>query len=260
MKRIFFLILSVLIFSSGVAQNAKTRAEKKRDKKARLNTLVKQEEEGVIYYKKQRNFGFKLNNDGYGAFIEFGKAKNDRWWNLLQIEFNERKHPKEEKEQVAFINTTPLVYGKTNFFYNLGVGMQKQYLLGNKTARNGVNVSANFGGGLSLGLLRPYEVLVDKNNELVFVRYNSPDSLLFKDAALGGPRLGNGWSGLKIVPGLYTKAGLRFDYGLYSEVISAIEVGFKFEFYTQKIEQLFWTKQRNTFINTYFALSFGHRK
>jgi len=79
----------------------------------------------------------------------------------------------------------------------------------------------------SLGLLRPYMLDVDKNGQRTSVKYESADSILFLDhnVIYGGPGFGDGWGDLKVTPGLYLKPAVRFDYGRYNEVVSAIEVG-----------------------------------
>jgi len=139
--------------------------------------------------------------------------------------------------------------------------VQKQFLLGNKSNKNGVSITGNIGGGLSLGLLRAYEVEVDKNGDRVFVRYDSEDSLLFRNGPYyGGPGLSKGWDHLKLTPGLYAKPGVRFDYGKYNEMVAAIEVGVVAEFYTKKIPQMLDNKQKQFFFSAYFTVLFGKRK
>ena len=81
-------------------------------------------------------------------------------------------------------NSIPFIYGKENFFYPVKLGVQQQILLGNKSNKNGVSITGNYGGGLSLALLRPYYLQVQKGNDFVFVKYNSPDSSFFLDSAV----------------------------------------------------------------------------
>jgi hypothetical protein len=58
--------------------------------------------------------------------------------------------------------------------------MQQQFLFGNKTNRNGVSVTGNFGGGISLALLRPYNLEVNdlSKGTRKLIRYESNDSTL----------------------------------------------------------------------------------
>jgi hypothetical protein len=263
MKHLFFLMISIGFFNAGFTQEVSSNKKTHRqEKQQRIDAIVKQEEEGVLKFKKQFVAGFKLTNDGAGGFLEFAKAQTKSKGLLFQLEFTERKHVKEEKLQNEYASTSPVIYGKINYFYPVKLGVQKQYLLGNKSNKNGVSVTANFGGGFSLGLLRPYLVEVDKGNgDYAFVGYNSPDSNYFLNGPIvGGPSLSNGWNQLKFVPGMYLKPAVRFDYGKYNELVSAVEIGATAEYYFKKIQQMINVKQHKFFLGAYVALIFGRRK
>ncbi len=220
------ILLAVTVaFSFLPAFSQETKRNKKEERRQRIDAISRQEEEGVIKYTRHTIFGGKLTSDGYGGFMEIGRARSVRKGLLFQLEITERKHPKEEKQQVNFAATTPFIYGKMNFFYPIKLGVQQQVLLGNKSNKNGVSITGNWGGGLIMGLLRPYMIDVDLNGERKSVSYYS-DSTSFKNKSLylRGPGFGKGWSNLKVVPGIYAKPALRFDYGKYNEMVNAIEV------------------------------------
>lgn len=266
MRKIILFCLVVMSTLPAVAQ--KTKSDRKEERKKRVNALIKQEEEGVIAYRKQSVFGFKLTNDGYGGFYEFGRAQSVNKSLLFQFDFAERKHSKEQKQTNPFLPTSPFIFGKINFFYPFKLGVQQQFLLGNKTNKNGVAVTANFGGGVTLGLLRPYylEVNDTANGSRKAIKYDSPDSTTFISASkLGSLSVSSGgfskgWNEIKITPGAYAKAALRFDYGRYNEVVSAIEVGITAEYYSKKIPQLIFVAPKSFFLNVYVAILFGKRK
>lgn len=262
MKKLLLLYIMVIASLSVMAQpRQKSSKNKKAERRERINALIKQEEEGVIAYHKHFAFGVKLISDGYGIFFEKGYARSVKKALLFQIEVSERKHQKEDKQSNPYSPTAPLIYGKLNYFYPVKLGVQQQFLLGNKSNKNGVSITANVGGGITLGLLRPYEVEVDKAGQRTFVRYDSEDSLLFITGPYyGGPNLRNGWKHLKVTPGLYLKPAVRFDYGRYNELLSAIEVGLTGEFYSKKIPQMLYNKEKQFFFSAYFALTFGKRK
>jgi hypothetical protein len=281
MRKLFFVFLIIIIGFPSFAQ--KSKKDLLKEKKQRINALVKQEEEGVISYHQQSAFGIKLASDGYGAFFEMGKAKSVKKSLLFQIELTERKHPKEEKQSNVNIPSSPFVFGKINYLYPLKLGVQQQFLLGNKTNRNGISVTGNIGGGVSLALLRPYNLEVndmDKGGRK-FIRYESSDSslysssgrsthiadsLLFTNSSLlgfmqvSGGGFTKGWNQIKVTPGIYTKASLRFDYGKYNEQLSALEVGVMAEMYSKAIPMLVYTKPSQYFISVYVAILFGKRK
>ena len=259
MRKIIFLLCIIQLSVNASAQETKQQLQAER--KARIDNMAKEEEEGVIAYKKSFIFGVKLLNDGYGAFIEWGRAKSVKKSILYQFEITERKAAKETKQTNPYINSTPFIYGKENFVYPVKLGVQQQLLLGNKANKNGVNVTANYGGGLSLSLLRPYYLQVEKGNNFVFVKYNSPDSSLFLNGPIvGGPTFGKGWSDLSVTPGLYAKTSFRFDYGRFNEIVSAIEVGITAEYYMKKIPILIQNPKKNFFFSGYIAICFGKRK
>jgi hypothetical protein len=263
MRKIFLAISCMFIFLNVIAQESGDKKQSKRDaKRQRINALIKQEEEGVIAYRKHMLFGLKLTSDGYGGFLELGRARSIRRSMLYQLEITERKHAKEEKQQI-FSTTAPLIYGKLNFFYPVKLGVQQQFLFGNKGNKNGVSVTGNIGGGLIAGLLRPYMMeIIDSVGKRRFV--DSRDSFYFLGLNgqyyIGGPGLGNGWNNLKVTPGIYVKPSVRFDYGKYNEMINALEVGLIAEFYSKKIPQMALNKEKQFFFSAFVAIEFGKRK
>lgn len=266
MHKILFFCLALSVGLSATAQ--KTKKERKDEKRQRINALVKQEEEGVIAYRKHNVFGGKLTNDGWGLFYEHARAQSIKKALLFQLDFSERKHVKEKKQTNPYFPASPFIFGKINYFYPLKLGVQQQILFGNKSNKNGVAVTGNFGGGLSLGLLRPYYLEIDDttSGNRRAIKYDSADSSIFvsgeKLAGLGvsSAGLSKGWGDIKVKPGAYAKAAMRFDYGRYNEMVNAIEVGVTAEYYFNKIPQLIYTKEKSLFFNVYFALMFGRRK
>lgn len=266
MHKILFFCIALSVGLSASAQ--KTKKERKDEKRQRINALIKQEEEGVIAYRKHNVFGGKLTNDGWGFFYEHARAQSIKKALLFQIDFAERKHPKEKKQTNPNFPASPFIFGKINYFYPLKLGVQQQLLFGNKSNKNGVAVTANFGGGLSLGLLRPYylEVNDSTGTARIAIKYNSADSNVFVSAndlinrQVSATGLSKGWGDIKLSPGAYAKAALRFDYGRYNEMVNAIEVGVTAEYYFNKVPQLIYTKEKSLFFNVYFALMFGRRK
>ncbi len=265
MKKLFLILFSTAISYAGFAQQDTLNRKqiKKQERRDRIESIIKQEEDGVITYTRHSAFGVKLNTDGYGAFLEIGRAKTTKKATLFQLDFSERKHPKEEKQQVNFNTTAPIIFGKINFFYPVKLGVQQQFILGNKGNKNGVSVTANLGGGLIMGLLRPYQIQIDSTGggQRSWISYEKNPDVYFKtNYYIGGPTLFKGWGDSKVIPGVYVKPAVRFDYGKYNEMITALEVGLSAEFYSKKIPQMIAQKQEQFFFSAYVALVFGRRK
>jgi len=67
------------------------------------------------------------------------------------LEITEAERPREQKKSFAEFPTSPFYFWKDQFFLPIKLGVQQQFLLGNKSNKNGVSVTANVGGGISLG-------------------------------------------------------------------------------------------------------------
>ena len=197
MKKIILITLLTAVSLAGFAQDSNApkkgmKKDKKEEKRRRNAVLAKQEEEGVLIFTKQVTGGVQLRTNGYGAFLEIGRARSPRFTNLYTLEITEIKHNKEEKASGdLFANS--FVYGKINNFYQAKLGFGQQYVLGQKGNKNGVAVLGIVNGGLSLGLLKPYYVRDRAGND---IKYESKDSVIFLTPSeiSGGSGFTKGWS------------------------------------------------------------------
>jgi len=274
--KIFYLsFVLLLVVSTTVAQeknNRRTeRDAKKEARREKIDNLIRQQEEGALIFNKQNVFGLRLNTDGWGLVFEKGYLKSPKITNLFALELNEKKHPKEQKINNVLNNNgflqigNPYVYGKRNSFYQLKLSYGQQRMIGGKTNKNGVAVHAIYAGGFSAGFERPYYVRVQDNSPegTRNIKYSQDDSALFLAPApniLMGTGLRFGWNELKFVPGVHAKAALRFDYGRFNEVVTAIEVGLNLEAYSRKVQIMLLNPDQQVFFNGYIAIMFGKRK
>jgi hypothetical protein len=269
-KNIVLIALLALVSSASYSQarspKQDPKQQKREEKQQRIKQMIMQEEEGAMIYQKQTVFGVKLATDGYGAFVELGRMKTARKSSLYSLELGERKHPKEDKISsiAGSYLANPYVFGKINNFYYAKLGYAQQRLIGNKGNKNGVAISAIYGGGLSLGLMKPYYLKVGdpQTNAIKDVKYTGNDTIFLYNPQLiyGASGFSKGFGEIKVTPGAYVKAALRFDYGRYNEMVSAIEVGVHVEAYTKKLEQMLLVKNKQFFFNAYAAIEFGRRK
>jgi hypothetical protein len=262
-KVIISLVISILCTLNVCAQKT-SRTEKKQNRNNRINALVKQDEEGLVVYKKQNAYGVFLQTDGVGVMLEKGIRQDRRKTTLYRVELASKKHPKEAR----FSNTNTIgqinsfVFAKMNNFYQIRMGYGMQYMIGSRGNKNGIEVSAVGVGGISIGLAKPYfydvEDMQGNRKRLTF------DSVAANNYATyginGASGFSYGWNKLKVKPGVWAKAGLRFDYGRVNEVVNVIGVGLFAEYYTSKIPLLYGVKQRNMFTGAYVTMVFGKRK
>jgi len=255
------------------ATKASIRRQKNLEKREHINQLLKNDEEGALIYRKEGDFGFKFNTDGFSCMYEHGKYKTITKTNMWWLELGERKSQKQKRftpdpQQISvpggevYSLGNSYIYGKENNFYFLNLGFGKQRLIGNKGNTNGVAVSAIYGAGLTLGLLKPYYVQVpDSINGEKDIKF-SQDSTTFLDATsiLGASGFSKGLGEIKVVPGLHTRVALRFDYGKFRETISALEVGLNVNYYANKIGIMALNEKERLYLNAYAAIFFGRRK
>lgn len=263
MKNIALALSILLVGISATAQDnppsgkPQTKKERKEARRERVNLLIAQEEEGEIIFHKQHVFNLRLATDGYGIGYEFGRFKDNRKSTLFQVELSEKKHNKEKKQgaSISQWQVNSVIPGKLNNFYQLKLGVAQQQIIGGKSNKNGVAVSAIYGGGLALGLLKPYYVDVKEGFRTTYEKII--DSAY---TPLGASGFTVGWNELKIRPGAYAKAALRFDYGRLNETVTAIEVGLGAEYYPQKIPQILYNPEKQFFFSAYVSLLLGRRR
>jgi hypothetical protein len=202
-KKLFLITFVLSSLAVSAQQKVKSagadlKQQKKAERREKINQLIKQEEEGALIYQKQGAFGFKFNTDAWSMFYEHGKYKTITKTNLWWLEFGERKHPKEEKVPTlsasgGFLIISSYIYGKRNNFYYLKAGMGQQTLIGGKGNKNGVAVSAIYGGGFSAGLLKPYYLEIQnpttpikekRSNTIITIIFSSTRPLFSEKAAL----------------------------------------------------------------------------
>jgi len=268
------LLLSFLFVGMGFAQLRKlspAQEEKlrlKNERREKINQLIKQEEEGALIYQKQISQGIHFNTDGWSIFYEKGKYKTITTTNLWWVELGEHRHPKEERTPTAssvqgFIILSNYVYGKQNNLYDVKLGFGQQKLIGGKGNKNGVAVSAIYGGGITAGLLKPYYLQIQNpsTQRQEDIKYDNNDQLFLDPTIiLGKGSFSKGFSEMQIVPGGHVKGALRFDYGRYNEVVSALEVGLKATYFSKKMPVMLLNDEKSLFFNAYISVIFGKRK
>jgi hypothetical protein len=269
------IILVILVLSAGVSlfgqdstntnrpvQKKTSKEDKKTEKRQRINSIIKQEEEGNLSFRKQSVFGVELRTNGYGMFFELGRRKSARYTNIYSIELTEIKHRKEEKIGGDQFFSNSFVYGKENNFYQGKLGFGQQYILGQKGNKNGVAVTLSVSGGLDLGLLKPYYLDVQDGAGIDrSIKYQDDSTLFLSTGSIyGGSGFTKGWNELKIKPGAFVKSALRFDFGRYNESVQALEIGLSAEGFSQKIPIMIHNPAKQLFVQMHIAFVFGGRK
>ncbi len=279
----FLLLTPFLLFAQSNSNTDSTtniskrslRKQKAAEKKNHLNKLISEEEEGALVYRKQSAYALKLNTDGMSFYYEHGKYKSMSRTNLWWVEIGEKRSQKQNKQtpQPTLTNYpgfsiisvgNNFVFGKVNNFYPINIGFGRQYLIGSKGTTNGIAITAAYGGGISLGVVKPYFLQVvdsTSDTEISDIRYNqNPTEFLDPYSIVGASSFTKGIPHITVIPGLHLRGSIRFDYGRFRESLSALEIGFNAQYYAKKITIMANNPSNYLFANAYLAIVFGRRK
>jgi len=270
-KRTCLTFALVLVAVSVFAQQNSSHLTPKQLKQIRKSQVLRTQQTGQDGYAHEFNVGARLNTNGWSGYLEYEKRSSDIASTLFQFEFGETKSPKEDKRSKSLgtdyygfnYSGHPYVYGKKNIFYQANLGVGRRRVIGGKQNKNGVEVSAIYMGGLSVGLVKPYylQLLDSTGSTASYQKYSEQNAVTFlnQNNILGGPGLGRGWSEVEVVPGLYARLGMRFDWAEFNEFVSAVEVGVNGAFYSKKVEIMVDNPGKQFFYGAYVSLVFGKR-
>lgn len=263
-NKLLLSLAACFMVVSAFCQKPDYKAQRREDRRNHIAEMIKKEEEGALVFSKQSIFSGKLYTDGWALGYEHGKYKTISKTNIWWLELGERKSKKEERTALGdggFFVGNPFIYGKQNNFYFLKLGFGQQHLIGGKGTKNGVAVSAIYGGGITAGYLKPYYLsVVDSVNDVIDIKYDDDQYTFLNGLPVGGVSFTKGFGEGKFVPGLHAKTGLRFDYGKFNDLVSAIEVGVNAEYYTKEMPIMVNVEAKKFFYNAYVAIEFGRRK
>lgn len=227
---------------------------------------------------KENSIGLKLRTNGWSIFFDKGYVKSeDRFSDLFYdirlfwAEFGETKHTKEIKRANNSVTApsdqaSSFAYGKVNNFYTLKLGYGFRKMIAGKPEPGTVSIHLVYGGGISLGLLKPYYInaLVTKggitSEQTIKYTDTTKNDFLSKPNIIGHAGFSKGLGELQFVPGVHAKLGLHFDIANEKKSKLAIETGMGLEYYTKEIELMAVVKPTAFLLNFYASIQIGTRK
>ncbi len=217
------------------------------------------DEQKRVMLRDERTFGGFLNSNGFGANYRYGYWRNARNQFIIDADFTYVKHQKEVKTTVAYdYSTHRYVYGKQNLFWELkgAAGWQKE--LYRKHDKTGISVRIFYSGGLSLGFMKPiyYEVYTfSQIGQATNKEYMKFDAGIHQTQIGGRGPFFMGFNELKVLPGLYGKTGISFEYSQKDAIVHALEAGITLTVYPKEIPIM--ATESNSFL--FFNLIVGYR-
>ncbi len=260
MKKLLNLL--IIVFFSIILSN--TVEAQRRSNTTNKSKVIKEnvDEEN---FKSVLSFGLTTNtNSGLLGGVAVRKEiliNNDalhRQFHYFNFEIVSVNHYRESTSNVGG-NGSGYVYGKQNYLFAIRPQYGREINLFRKSSEGGVNVNGIIAGGPTIGLLKPYYVQVfygrgTVRDEIFDPKKHTPNNI----AGSGGFFEGLGEA--TVVPGVNLKAALNFELDAFRQSNISLEIGFLAEAYTQKVNIMALSENRNLFTSGYVTVFFGGKK
>jgi len=225
-------------------------------------------------YKRSFSGGVRLQSNGWGIFADkgflygnevFGSINRNKYFQVkvLELSLSEIKHAKEIKANsvlpgMAF-QPGGYILGKINNFYQANLGFGYRRLIAGKPDPGTVSIHWTYIGGFSAGLLKPYYLDLYQYGS---VKYSEDiqNEFISPGMIIGKSGFSKGLNEIKVIPGLFLRTGLNFDFAPGKKGIAAIEAGVQGAYYFQEIAQMVGQDPKKAFFSFFASLQFGGKR
>ncbi|HEX2921608.1 MAG TPA: hypothetical protein VHO50_10630 [Bacteroidales bacterium] len=217
-----------------------------------------------VFFRNEKSFGVQLNSDGIGIGYRVGKRIDYLNKIIIEIDGGTLKNPKEHKQRYPYSQASSFVYGKLNSTFYMRGGLGRQHELFSKEDYGGISIRYFYSGGPSLAIYKPiyYVVLypvpgtipyeyVQKEEKFDLNAITSPQDIY------GKAPFTKGLEELKVLPGVYAKAGFNFEYSKEDRVIHAIEFGGQINVYSKEVPIMAIAHNKQFFPSIFLSYRFG---
>jgi len=223
-----------------------------------------------LIYTREKAINLSFNSSGFSFGISKGKLKSYQTTPFWQFELGRLKHAKEFK-QISDItgvrNAKPFAFGKENAFFTARLMRGQKRYLTEKAKTKGVAIGWQYMGGISLGLLKPYYLKLQRRidpalpHEFSIERYSIDNRDVFLDsrAIVGAASFWKGVGKTKILPGLHARLGVLFDWGAFDETSRSVDAGVMIDIYPKAVPIMIDAKNYPFFLNLYINFQLGKR-
>ena len=254
--KIYLLTFSLLFFAMVAFAQANKRPVKTK---------------GLIYTReKAANLSF--NSSGFSFGYSKGKLKSYKTTPFWQFELGRLKHAKEYKqisEITGVRSTKPYSFGKENVFLVARLMRGQKKYLTEKAKTKGVAIGWQYMWGVSLGLLKPYYLKLQRQIDpglpqefsIKTEKYSLDNRDVFLDsrAIVGAAPFWKGIGETKVLPGIHTRIGVLFDWGAFDETSKSVDAGVMIDIYPKAVPIMIDAKNYPFFLNLYINFQLGKR-
>ena len=237
-----------------------------------VSNLSAQDYEVEEDYISEFIYGINLNTNGGligGLMLKSTKIIKPKVYRSLGLTIVGIKNPQETRFQSPATGNT-FILAKSNYFYSIRPQYGRDFILFRKAPEEGVQVSATFSGGPSLGLLIPYHIWYeDETTREAHSEQFDPNVHTELFNILGSAGLFDGIGNMQAILGVNVKAGLSLDFSPFRNTITGLEAGFTLEAFTKEAKiltafpgaaQVAPIRNTNIFGAAYLTFYFGSRR
>jgi len=217
-------------------------------------------EQQKVFFRNERSLGVLLNTDGVGLSYREAKRIDFRNKTLLEIDAGTLKDPKEYKQPSPYIQGSSYIFGKLNSTFYLRAGIGHQHELFKKADLGGIAIRYFYTAGPVLAICKPiyYRVLhLLSANEYEIKEEKFDASIASSQDIYSKASFTKGLNEIKVIPGLYVKGGLNFEYSKEDKIIHAIEIGALINAFPEKIPIMATSDNKAIFFSLFVSYRFG---
>ena len=224
-----------------------------------------------VLYRYEMSGGVLAHSNGFGVNFRKGKHLTGYKKRMLEIELVNMKHPKEHKSFNPSNEAKGYIFGKQNTLAILRTGIGIQKVITSKQNKGGVELRYLYYGGASIGFLKPVYLEILKEN-----KFNPADIDIVREKydpqkhntgnIYGKAPYTKGITEMRLLPGIYGKFGLSFEYGVLDDKIRAIETGVTIDLYYKKVPIMAdinpvdgYDPNRQFFLSFYISILYGNK-
>lgn len=189
-----------------------------------------------IFFQDEFSFGLFFKTNGWGLDYRRGYFVNLNQKNLMEINFNRIKHPKEYKQESYYKLFSKYVYGKLNEVYDFNIGLGRQFTIVDKREPGTIEMQIIAMIGTQIALLKPiyYEIIVSSSPsyETTYEKYkpaHQPGLIMGKASYILG------FNEISINYGFYIKIGTSFEHSKKIKSLNSFEAGIKFDYFIKTL-------------------------
>jgi hypothetical protein len=218
-------------------------------------------EQQKIFIRNERSLGILINTDGFGLSYREGKRVNFLNKRLIEFDFGTLKHPKEVKlSNPSYETPGTFVFGKLNSVFYLRGGFGHQREIYKKADLGGVAVRLFYSGGAVIAFCKPIYYKIMKplsSNTFEIVEEKFDVKKLDPSMIYSKSPFTKGFNEIKVIPGLYIKAGFNFEYSKQDKIIHAIELGAQLNLFPKEIPIMATASNKAIFFSLFVSYRFG---